>query len=567
VSSSNYPNDIDNQSSGNYSYDAIGELTADNASSITGITWTVYGKINTISKSGGISISFTYDAAGNRISKTYNNGSGTTIVTWYVRDAQGNVMSVYTSGDATINSGDLSQTESDLYGSSRLGMLKSATDVYNLATVTPTTLPLLGQGYPLIFTRGNKLFELSNHLGNVLATISDKKWGITLNDSTVDHFNPQVVSANDYYPFGSQMPGRDTTFAANLYRYGFNGKENDNEVKGVGDQQDYGKRIYDPRVGRFLSVDPITNKYPELTPYQFASNTPLQAIDLDGLEGLSNNDYQSHFQQQVAIKQFRVDQAAASETNAQKNATKIDVRHPKPSPMPAKPDATSTAQAVPSDRSQLLRPGQLPAYVPQDQGTISAPDPRSQYTPEEWGIITAPTTQLAVGMMVPGYNLTLGIGVLSHGLITDNNWEAAGGLLAMASGGYHGSSISTPYGTAYQSSSQASLAAMDEVLTGAPLYRLGTLGRSAATEAQFWSLEDPSKYLNDPAAFAQKFGIPAENLKNGTFFIEKGQLNFGASFITREAPGVGTNGGGAVEVVTNPGGVQVNSFNTATPQK
>jgi RHS repeat-associated protein len=68
------------------------------------------------------------------------------------------------------------------------------------------------------------------------------------------------------------------------YRYGFNGKENDNEVKGVGDQQDYGNRIYDPRVGRFLSTDPITNKYPELTPYQFASNTPIWGIDQDGLE-------------------------------------------------------------------------------------------------------------------------------------------------------------------------------------------------------------------------------------------------------------------------------------------
>jgi len=43
-------------------------------------------------------------------------------------------------------------------------------------------------------------------------------------------------------------------------------------------------RIYDPRLGRFLSVDPITKKYPELTPYQFASNTPIRAIDIDGLE-------------------------------------------------------------------------------------------------------------------------------------------------------------------------------------------------------------------------------------------------------------------------------------------
>ena len=43
-------------------------------------------------------------------------------------------------------------------------------------------------------------------------------------------------------------------------------------------------RIYDPRLGRFLSVDPITKEYPELTPYQFASNRPIDGTDLDGLE-------------------------------------------------------------------------------------------------------------------------------------------------------------------------------------------------------------------------------------------------------------------------------------------
>ena|GEM_PF-2472790 len=68
------------------------------------------------------------------------------------------------------------------------------------------------------------------------------------------------------------------------YRYGFNGKENDNEVKGEGNQQDYGMRVYDPRIAKFLSVDPITAKYPMLTPYQFASNRPIDGIDLDGLE-------------------------------------------------------------------------------------------------------------------------------------------------------------------------------------------------------------------------------------------------------------------------------------------
>lgn len=86
------------------------------------------------------------------------------------------------------------------------------------------------------------------------------------------------------------MPGRKFS-AGNVYRYGFNGKENDNEVKGEGNQQDYGMRIYDPRLGRFLSVDPFTSKYPELTPYQFASNRPIDGIDLDGLEWQKGEPY------------------------------------------------------------------------------------------------------------------------------------------------------------------------------------------------------------------------------------------------------------------------------------
>lgn len=70
----------------------------------------------------------------------------------------------------------------------------------------------------------------------------------------------------------------------NKYRFTFNGKETDNEVSGNGNQYNYGFRIYNPRLGRFLSVDPIFNSYPWYTPYQFAGNMPIAAIDLDGLE-------------------------------------------------------------------------------------------------------------------------------------------------------------------------------------------------------------------------------------------------------------------------------------------
>jgi RHS repeat-associated protein len=69
------------------------------------------------------------------------------------------------------------------------------------------------------------------------------------------------------------------------YRFTFNGKENDNEVHGAtGTFQDYGMRAYDTRVGRFFKVDPLTSKFPYLTPYQFAGNKPVWCIDLDGLE-------------------------------------------------------------------------------------------------------------------------------------------------------------------------------------------------------------------------------------------------------------------------------------------
>jgi RHS repeat-associated protein len=86
----------------------------------------------------------------------------------------------------------------------------------------------------------------------------------------------------DYYPFGMPMPGRN--FSANEYRYGFNGKEKDDEIKDVGVSYDYGMRMYDSRLGRFLSVDPISSRYPMLSSYQFASNNPIRGIDLDGYE-------------------------------------------------------------------------------------------------------------------------------------------------------------------------------------------------------------------------------------------------------------------------------------------
>jgi len=89
-------------------------------------------------------------------------------------------------------------------------------------------------------------------------------------------------SVNDYYPFGMVQPGRSYAESGAGYRYGFNGKEKDDEVKGVGNQIDYGDRIYDPRVGRWLSTDPLQQKYPYLTPYNYTANNPIMFYDPDG---------------------------------------------------------------------------------------------------------------------------------------------------------------------------------------------------------------------------------------------------------------------------------------------
>lgn len=301
VPASNYPNDLDNQSAGNYAYDAIGELTQDNASGITSVTWTVYGKINTINKSDGSTIAFTYDPMGNRISKTYTPSGGSPIITWYVRDAQGNILSAYTAGNTSVNSGHLTRSEIDLYGAARLGTINDSTDVSIYPVSTKSAMPFLDSANLITFIRGKKLFELTNHLGNVLATISDKKLGISSDGSTVDHFNPQVLDANDYYPFGSIEPGR-TYAAASVgnYRYGFNGQEGDKEINGTGNAYTAEFWEYDPRVGRRWNIDPVVKTYE--SPYEAFENSPLWIGDPRGQDSTQRNKAIKKAKEYVAKK-------------------------------------------------------------------------------------------------------------------------------------------------------------------------------------------------------------------------------------------------------------------------
>jgi RHS repeat-associated protein len=161
-------------------------------------------------------------------------------------------------------------TERNIYGSSRLGRNSTIVDVYQ--TPPSNSIPYIA---------GKRYYEMSNHLGNVLSVISDIKYPIEDN-GYVDYFEAHLVSISDYSPFGVQLDER--TVSSSSYRYGFQGQEKDDEVKGSGNSMNYKYRMYDPRVGRFFAVDPLAPSYPHNSPYAFSENKLIHMVELEGLE-------------------------------------------------------------------------------------------------------------------------------------------------------------------------------------------------------------------------------------------------------------------------------------------
>jgi RHS repeat-associated protein len=68
------------------------------------------------------------------------------------------------------------------------------------------------------------------------------------------------------------------------YRYGFQGQEKDDEVKGEGNSLNYTFRMHDPRVGRFFTRDPMEKSYPWNSPYAFSENRVIDGVELEGKE-------------------------------------------------------------------------------------------------------------------------------------------------------------------------------------------------------------------------------------------------------------------------------------------
>jgi RHS repeat-associated protein len=96
------------------------------------------------------------------------------------------------------------------------------------------------------------------------------------------YLNPPTNLRIVYQNYGSETPFNLSSKSTWCYRYGFQGQERDDEVKGKGNSYDYGARMYDPRIGRWFATDPLEKKYPFFTPYNYAANSPIIVIDIDG---------------------------------------------------------------------------------------------------------------------------------------------------------------------------------------------------------------------------------------------------------------------------------------------
>lgn len=322
-------NDIDNQINiDNYQYDAIGNLIKDKSVGvdIDNITWSAYGKIRSVRRVIGSlkdDLEFRYDANGNRVCKIVKpktvsgtiQGQDKWTYTYYINDAVGNIISTYSRKFESLGPGGyldrFNLDEMNIFASSRVGLYDNMDDAFSgpliVLPVSSFTASSPGSGefvnpiynpgiyIPVLdrFQRilGHKIYELSNHLENVIATLSDRKVQVPLTTTTVAYYLPDVLTSHDYYAFGAQMDGRG--IIGSSYRYGFNGKEGDKEMKGEGNSYDFGSRIYDPRLGRWLSTDPLQAKYADKTPYSFASDNAINRLDPDGRDDIHFYYYHS----------------------------------------------------------------------------------------------------------------------------------------------------------------------------------------------------------------------------------------------------------------------------------
>ncbi|MGS2765199.1 RHS repeat domain-containing protein [Sinomicrobium sp. M5D2P9] len=217
--------DIKGQATGNYVYNAIGQLVENKKEGVKYV-YNAAGLVTQVQKNNVPLVKFFYNDRDQRVKKeSYTNGS-LAKTEYYVRDASGSIMAIYQG---------ISAKEYPIYGGSRLGVYFK--------------------------TSNTAIYQLTDHLGNVRALIQE---------------NGELAGATDYYPGGMSMPTRKLTDAEG-YRYGYQGEFAETDVE-TG-KPAFKLRLYDPRINRWVSPDPA-NQY--VSPYLSMGNNWIGRVDPDG---------------------------------------------------------------------------------------------------------------------------------------------------------------------------------------------------------------------------------------------------------------------------------------------
>lgn len=117
------------------------------------------------------------------------------------------------------------------------------------------------------------VYQYKDQLGNVRLSYSDMN-----GDGSVD--SSEIMDEKNYYPFGGTHAGYNTQVQGTYHPYGYNGKE-ENDKLGL-EWMDYGARNYDKWLGRWMNLDPLAEKYSNLSPFSYVANNVVNAIDPDG---------------------------------------------------------------------------------------------------------------------------------------------------------------------------------------------------------------------------------------------------------------------------------------------
>ncbi|MBN2521166.1 MAG: hypothetical protein JXB17_11710, partial [Bacteroidales bacterium] len=119
-----------------------------------------------------------------------------------------------------------------------------------------------------------RYYYVKDHLGNIRQTIDE---------------NGVIISAQDYSPYGEIVRSYNNADVNDKYK--FTEKERDKETN-----LDYfGVRYYDASIGRWLAVDPLKEKFPSWTPYNYVKANPLTRIDPNGMEDGNYYDEQGNY--------------------------------------------------------------------------------------------------------------------------------------------------------------------------------------------------------------------------------------------------------------------------------